>query len=86
MAWSRHDEDPPSTDDETNSTADTNTDSLFDSSDNDETDITSGTNTDSPSEINDDLDNNILLFDDEVRHPPEYYLTKAANLNVQWLR
>ncbi|KAN0116787.1 Protein of unknown function (DUF3435) domain containing protein [Hyaloscypha variabilis] len=75
----------PFTDNETDSTTDANTDSLSDRSDddNDETDIISVTDTDSPLEINNDLDNNASLFDDEVRHPPEYYLTKAANLDVR---
>ena len=72
--------------DETDSTADSDTASLFDSSDDDETDITSGADTDSPSEIDDDSDDDASLFDDEVRHPPEHYLTAAANLNVQRLR
>jgi hypothetical protein len=85
MAWSRHNEDLPSTDDETDSTTDADTDSLFDGSDDDETDITSGADTDSLSEI-DDSDDDASLFDDEVRHPPEHYLTAAANLNVQRLR
>jgi hypothetical protein len=86
MAWSRHNEDLPSTDDETDSTTDTDTDNLFDGSDDDETDITSGADTDSLSEIDDDTDDDASLYDDEVRHPPEHYLTEAANLNVQQLR
>ena len=89
MAWSRHDEDLPSMNDETDSTTDADTDSQFDRSDDDdddETDITSGADTDSPSEIDDDSDDDASLFDDEVRHPPEHYLTEAANLNVQQLR
>jgi hypothetical protein len=80
MAWSRHNED------ETDSTADADTDSLFDSSDDDETDITSNSDTDSPSEIDDDTDDDASLFDDEVQHPPEHYLTAAASLDVQRLR
>jgi hypothetical protein len=86
MAWSRHNEDLPSTDDENDSTTDADTDSLFDSSDDDETDITSGADTDSPSEIDDDTDDDASLFDDEVRHPPEHYLIAAANLDVKRLR
>jgi hypothetical protein len=73
-------------DDETDSTADSDTASLFDSNDDDETDITSNSDTDSPSEIDDDTDDDASLFDDEVRHPPEHYLTAAANLDVQRLR
>jgi hypothetical protein len=53
-------------DNENNSTIDTNTDSLFNSSNNNEIDITSSTNTDSLSEIDNDIDDNILLFDNEV--------------------
>lgn len=41
---------------------------------------------DSPSEINDNTDDDISLFDDKVRHSPKYYLTEAANLNLQQLR
>jgi len=78
MGWSRHNEGLPSIDDETDSTADSDIPSLFD----DETDITSNPDTDSPSEINDDTDDDTSLFDDEVRHPPEHYLTEAVNLNV----
>jgi hypothetical protein len=74
MGWSRHNKGLPSIDDETNS------------SDDDETDITSNPDTDSPSEIDDDTDDDASLFDDEARHPPEHYLTEAANLDVQRLR
>jgi hypothetical protein len=73
MAWLRPNEGLPSTDDET--------DSLFDSSDDDETDITSDADTDSPSETDDDTDDDASLFDDEVQHPPEYYLTEAVDPN-----
>ena len=41
---------------------------------------------DSLSEIDDDTDDDASLFDDEVWHPPEYYLTGAANLNVNRLQ
>jgi len=57
-------------DDETDSTADSDTASLFDRSDDDETNITSSADT----EIDDDSDDDTSLFDDEIRHPPEYYL------------
>jgi hypothetical protein len=73
-------------DDETDSMADSDIASLFDSSDDDETDITSNSDTDSPLEIDDDTDDDASLFDDEVRHPPEHYLIAAANLDVQRLR
>ncbi|PMD65278.1 uncharacterized protein K444DRAFT_607840 [Hyaloscypha bicolor E] len=90
MAWSRHNKDLPSTDNETESTTDADTDSLFDRSndddDDDETDITSGANTDSLSEIDNDIDDNVLLFNNKVWYPPEHYLTIAVNLNIQRLR
>jgi hypothetical protein len=69
-------------DNETNSTADSDIASLFNSSNDNETDIISNSDMDSPLEINNDTDNNALLFDDEVWHFPEYYLTKAVNLDV----
>ncbi|KAE9373871.1 hypothetical protein N431DRAFT_407568 [Stipitochalara longipes BDJ] len=78
MAWSR--EDFPSTDDETDSAADSDIASVFDVSDDDETNVTD------ISDIDDDEDDDASLFDDEVRHPPEYYLNGAANLDVQRLR
>ncbi|KAN0101626.1 hypothetical protein V8E51_012136 [Hyaloscypha variabilis] len=88
MAWSRYDEDPLLMGDETDSATDVDTDSLFDSSDDDETDTTSSVDTGIPSEIDDDDSDSddASLFDDEVQHPPEHYLTKAANLDVQRLR
>jgi hypothetical protein len=86
MAWLQYNEDLPSTDNENDSTTDTDTDSLFDSSNDNETDITSGTDTDSPSEINDNTDDNISLFNNKVRYPPEYYLIAVVNLNIEQLR
>ena len=86
MGRSRYDRDPPAIDAETDSATDADTDSLFDSSDDDGTDTTSGADTGSPLEIVDDSDDDVSLFDDEVQHPPEHYLTKAANLDVQRLR
>lgn len=84
MNRSRYDEDILPTDDETNSTSDSDTDGVFDSSD-DETDITSDTEPESLSEeVDSDTDDD--LFDDEVRHPPEHYLAAAANLDVRRLR
>jgi hypothetical protein len=82
MAWSRHNRDLLPTDDETDSTTDADTDSLFDSSNDDETDITSDADTDSLSEIDDDTNENVLLFYDKEQHPLEHYLTAAAKLNV----
>jgi len=86
MAWSRYNKDVLPTDEEIDSTADTDIDSLFDSSDDDKTDIISDASTGSLSEINDDTDNDASLFNGEVRHPPEHYLARAANVNVQRLR
>jgi hypothetical protein len=81
MTWSRHDKDRP-TDNETESMTDADTYSLFNRSDDGETEITSTADTNSPSEIDDVIDNNISLFDNEVRHPPKHYLNKVANLEV----
>ena len=58
MAWSRYNEDLVPVDDETDSTTDAETDSLFYSSDN-ETDLTSDAN------IDDDANDDASLFDDE---------------------
>lgn len=72
--------------DEFDSTRHSDTDSLFDSSD-DKADAVSDTDLESSLEevdSNTDEDNN--LFDNEVRQPPEYYLAIAANLNVRRLR
>jgi hypothetical protein len=65
---------------------DDETDSLFDSSDDDETDFTSDADTNSLLEIDNDTDDDASLFDDEVRHPLEYYLAGALNFNVNRLR
>ncbi|KAH6667257.1 hypothetical protein B0J14DRAFT_603092, partial [Halenospora varia] len=79
----RHDED------ESDSTSDSDTDSLFDSSD-DEADTASDTDLDNPlEEVNnntDDDNDDDDLFDDEVRHSPEYYIAASANLDVGRLR
>jgi hypothetical protein len=87
MHQPRHDEDYPPIDDESDSTSDSDTDSLFDSSD-DEADTASDTDLDSPlEEVNSNTDDDDDdLFDDEVRHPPEYYLAASANLDVGRLR
>ena len=75
-----------SSDDEADRTTDNDSDGLFDDS-SDETDITTDYDTDSLSEnSNDDTDDEVLLFGDEERHPPEYYLNRAANLDPQRLR
>lgn len=66
MAWPWYDEDPPPTGDDTHSATDTNIDSLFNSYNGDETDTTSSINTGYASEINNNLDNNVLLFDNEL--------------------
>jgi len=86
MHQPQHDEDYLPINNESDSTSDFDTDSLFDSSDN-ETDTASNTDLDSPlEEVNSNTDNNDDLFDDEARHPPEYYLAASANLNVGRLR
>jgi hypothetical protein len=81
----RHDEDYLSIDDESDSTSDSDTNNLFDNSDN-EADTTSDTDLDSALEIDSNIDDDDDLFNDEVRHPPEYYLPAAANLDVGRLR
>ena len=73
-------------DDKTDSRTDADIDSLFDSSDDYEMDVMGIADMDSPLEIDDDTDDDASLFDDEVWYPPEYYLTGAANLNVNRLR
>jgi hypothetical protein len=85
MHQPRHDEDYLPIDDESDSTSDSDTDSLFDSSDN-EVDTASDTDSDSPLEEVNNTDDDDDLFDDEVRHPPEYYLAASANLDVGRLR
>ena len=72
-------------DDESDSTSDSDTDSLFDSSDN-KADTASDTNSDSPLEEVNNADDDDNLFDDEVRHPPEYYLATLANLDIGQFR
>ena len=86
MHQPRHDEDYLPIDDESDSTSDSDTDGLFDNSDN-EADTASDTDLDSPlEEVNSNTDDDDDLFDDEVRHPPEYYLAASANLDVGRLR
>jgi hypothetical protein len=73
-------------DDESDSTSGSDTDGLFDNSDN-EADTASDTDLDSPlEEVNSNTDDDDDLFDDEVRYPPEYYLAASANLDVGRLR
>jgi hypothetical protein len=50
----------------TNSIADSDIDSLFNSSNNNEIDIISISDIDSLLEVNNNIDNNILLFNNEV--------------------
>jgi hypothetical protein len=82
-----HNEDSLPVDDESDSASDFDTDSLFDDSD-DEADTASDTDLENPlEEVNNNTDDDDDdLFDDEVRHPPEYYLTTEANLDVGRLR
>jgi hypothetical protein len=46
----------------------------------------SGADTDLESLLADEESDNDDDFDDEARHPPEYYRAKAANLDMQRLR
>jgi len=85
LAWLPHNEDLLPTTTRPTSTIDADIDSLFDSSGDDETDIVSDADIDSLLEIDDDIDNNGSLFDDKIRHPLEYYLVGAANLDVKRL-
>ena len=72
-------------DDKSNSTSDSDTDGLFDNSNN-KADIASDTDLDSPlEEVNSNTDNDDDLFDDEVQHLPKYYLAALANLDIRQL-
>jgi hypothetical protein len=85
MYPSRHEDYIP-LDDESDSTSDSDTDSLFDSSDN-KADTASDTDLDKPlEEVDSNTDDDDDLFDDEVRHLPEYYLAASANLDIGRLR
>jgi hypothetical protein len=84
MHQPRHDEDYLPIDDESDSTSDSDTDSLFDGID-DEADTASDTDLEEVDSNTDDDDDDDL-FDDEVRHPPEYYIAASANLDVGRLR
>ena len=75
MAPSPHNEDLLPTDDETDSTSDADTDSLYDSS-GDETDITRDADTATCQRLT-TSQTLIHLPDDEDQHPPEYYLSSA---------
>ena len=78
MYQPRHDEDYLPIKDESDSTSNSDTNSLFDSNNN-EADSASDTDLDSLlEEVNSNTDDDDDLFDNEVRHPPEYYL--AARL------
>jgi hypothetical protein len=84
MPQPHYESDSLTSDDETDSTADPETDSLFDSCD----DKTSATINSNKTIVVDesDSDSDASLFEDEVRHPPEYYLTAAAKVDVRRLR
>ncbi|KAH6668376.1 hypothetical protein B0J14DRAFT_675079, partial [Halenospora varia] len=85
MHRSRHEDCLP-LDDESDNTSDSDRDSLSDSSD-DEADTASDTDLDKPlEEVDSNTDDDDDLFDDEVRHPPEYYIAASANLDVGRLR
>ncbi|CAG8975500.1 hypothetical protein HYALB_00004819 [Hymenoscyphus albidus] len=86
MPQQHYEEGYQSSDDETRSVADTEADSLFDSCD-DEPDVTKFSNpTSVADEPDSDTEDDASLFEDEVRHPPEYYLAAAAKLDVRRLR
>ena len=72
--------------DDSDSSSDSDIESLFDDDDN-EVDTTSNTDLDSSlEEADSDTDVDDDLFEDEVRHPPEYYLAAETNLDVGRLR
>jgi hypothetical protein len=82
MHQPRHDKDYLSINNESDSTSNFDTDSLFDSSD-DKADTASNTNLDSPlEEVNSNTNDDDDLFDDKVQHLPKYYLAASANLDV----
>jgi hypothetical protein len=87
MSRSRQNRGHMSVDDESDSTTDE--ESLFDESADesaDESDITTDDDTDSLSgDSDDDTDDEESLFDDEERHPLEYYLDGAAKLDPKRL-
>jgi hypothetical protein len=82
MPQPHHETGSLTSDDETDSTADPETDSLFDSCD----DKTSATINSNKTSLVDESDSDVSLFEDEIRHPPEYYLTAAAKVDVRRLR
>lgn len=81
MAWSQHNKKFLPIDDEADSTTGSDTDSLFEKSDDDtdNTEILSD-------ECGNDSDNESCLSEDEEQRPPEYYLAESENLDVQRLR
>ena len=81
MTLSQHDKYIVPTDDESDSTTDDETESLFDESD-DDTDNTDDTEILS-SDSDSDTDDEACLSDDEGPRPPEYYLAEAASLDVK---
>jgi hypothetical protein len=86
MHQPRDEEDYLRIDDDSDSTSDSDTDSLFDDND-DETDTASETDLhSSPEQADSNTDVDDDLLEGEVRHPPEYYLAAAANLDVGRLR
>ena len=73
-------------DNKSDSTTDSDLDSLFDSSDN-KADVASNTDLESLlEEVDSNIDDDNNLFDDKVRYPPKYYLAVLANLDVGRLR
>ena len=84
MTRSRHDKDLPPTDDESNSTTDNETDSLFDESDDNTDDIDDTEVLSNKSDSN--TDSEACLSDDKGPRPLEYYLAEAVSLDVKRLR
>jgi hypothetical protein len=80
----RHDKDFLSIDNESDSTTDDETESLFNKSNDNTGDID---NTEILSnESSSNIDDKACLSDNKGLHPLEYYLAKVVSLDVKWLR
>jgi hypothetical protein len=80
MHQPQHDED---VDYEFDSSSDSDQDNLFDSDD----EASSDTDLESLlEEVDNNPDDDDDLFNDEIQHPPEYYIAKSNNLDVGRLR
>jgi hypothetical protein len=86
MYQPRYNKDYLPIDNKSDSTSNSDIDSLFDSSNN-KVDTASNTDLDSPlEEVNSNTDNNNNLFDNKVQYLPEYYLAVSANLDIGQLQ